>query len=58
MGEIMPCNKKKVMKCAAKVEQKEHPWATPDMAMRIATDHGMKDYPQCIMTVREGKRKK
>lgn len=45
--------KGKVMACAAKIEQKEHPWATPTIAMRIATDHGEGDYPQCIMTVRE-----
>lgn len=50
--------KSKIMKCAAKVEEKEHPWATPTMAMRIATDHGMKEYPQCIMTVRDNRKGK
>jgi hypothetical protein len=50
-------NRAKAMKCAAKVEQKEHPWATPTMAMRIATDHGVKDYPDCVMTVREQRKK-
>lgn len=45
--------KDKILKCGAKNEAKEHPWATPTIAMRIATDHGVKEYPQCIMTVRE-----
>jgi len=54
----MKGKKGKIMTCAAKVEQKEHPWATPDMAMRIATDHGEKDYPQCLMTVRERRKGK
>lgn len=45
--------KDKILKCGAKKEAKEHPWATPTIAMRIATDHGVKEYPQCIMTVRE-----
>jgi hypothetical protein len=49
--------KDKILKCAAKKEQSEHPWTTPTLAMRIATDHGVKDYPDCIMTVREGKRR-
>jgi hypothetical protein len=47
----------KILECAAKKEQHEHPWATPTIAMRIATDHPIKDYPDCIMTVRERKRK-
>ena len=49
--------KAKIIQCAAKIEQKEHPWASPDLAMRIATDHGARDYPQCKMTVRDVKRK-
>lgn len=49
--------KTKILQCAAKKEQKEHPWASPTLAMRIATDHGVKEYPECIMTIREGKRK-
>lgn len=47
----------KILKCAAKKEHIEHPWTTPTIAMRIATDHGVKDYPDCIMTVRETKKK-
>ena len=47
----------KILKCAAKKEHKEHPWATQELSLRIATDHGVKEYPDCIMTVREGKRK-
>jgi len=47
----------KVLKCGAKKEQKEHPWASPSIAMRIATDHGAKDYPECVMTVRERRKK-
>ena len=47
----------KILECAAKKEHKEHPWATPTMAMRIATDHGVKDYPDCAMTIREGKKR-
>ena len=43
----------KILRCGAKKEEKEHPWATPSLAMRIATDHGVKDYPDCVMTVRE-----
>ena len=49
--------KSKILKCGAKIEQKEHPWATPTIAMRIASDHGPEDYPQCKMTVREYRKK-
>ena len=49
--------KAKILECAAKKEAAEHPWATPTMAMRIATDHGVKDYPDCAMTIREGKKR-
>ena len=49
--------KTKILECAAKKEQEEHPWASPTLAMRLATDHGVKEYPECIMTIREGKRK-
>jgi len=47
----------KILQCGAKKEGKEHTWASPTIAMRIATDHGVKDYPDCIMTVRETKKK-
>ena len=49
--------KSKILHCAAKVEAKEHPWASPTLALRIATDHGVKEYPQCKMTVRDHKGK-
>lgn len=45
------------MTCAAKIEAKEHPWATPNLAMRIAMDHGEGEYPQCKMTVRDVKKR-
>jgi hypothetical protein len=48
--------KEKILKCGAVKEQKEHPWATPTIALRIATDHGVKDYPDCKMTVRDNRK--
>ena len=43
----------KILECAAKKEKIEHPWTTSTLAMRIAMDHGVKEYPDCVMTVRE-----
>jgi hypothetical protein len=50
--------KDKILQCGAKKEQHEHPWASPTLALRIATDHGVDDYPQCKMTVRDHKSRK
>jgi hypothetical protein len=47
----------KILQCGAAKEHKEHPWATPSIAFRIATDHGAKDYPDCKMTVRGHKKR-
>ena len=49
--------KSKILACGAKKEAREHPWASPTIAMRIASDHGAKEYPGCKMTVRDYKKK-